>query len=91
MTAKYRKKPVVIEAMRYTQENRDKIIEGSGARHTAVDEGGAEYELANLRIQTHGGEMTARVGDWVIKSRRGGFRTCGHATFISDYEMEDVR
>lgn len=91
MTVKYRKKPVVIEAMQYTQENRDEVIEWSGATHTAIDEDGAEYELATLRIQTHGGEMPARVGDWVIKSRRGGFRTCRAATFISDYEEEDAK
>lgn len=57
---KYRKKPVVIEALQYTGENADKIIE--------FIKGLAQVGIGNsLIIPTLEGDRIASVGDYIIK------------------------
>lgn len=86
---RYRKKPVVIEAMRYTEETRDAVIAFCGAQHRAIDDDGAEYELANLRIHTLEGVMRLDVGDWVIKGVKNEFYPCKPDIFEQTYEPVD--
>lgn len=84
--ARYRKKPVEIEAIRYTLENRDEVIAWCGATHTAIGEYGEEYELENLRIETLEGVMRADLGDWIIKGVQGEFYPCKPDIFAATYE-----
>ena len=77
----YRKKPVVIEAMRYTLESRDAVIEWCGAEGTAIDDSGAPYELATLE-----GTMRADIGDWIIRGVKGEFYPCKPDIFEATYE-----
>ena len=80
---KYRKKPVVIEAMQLTREN-----------YAAVDcwitrSGGRECELLenkSLVIHTLEGDMVANKGDWVIKGIKGEFYPCKPDIFEMTYE-----
>jgi hypothetical protein len=84
--ARFRKRPVVIEAMRYTLESRDAVIAWSGATGTAIDDDGAEYDLQNIRIPTLEGTMQADLGDWIIRGVAGEFYPCKPDIFEATYE-----
>ena len=86
MIEKFRKKPVVIEAMQYTLASRDECIKWAGARGTAIDEDGSEYQLMNIRIPTLEGEMQCCVGSWIIKGVNGEFYPCKPDIFKATYE-----
>ncbi|MEL8056268.1 MAG: hypothetical protein AAGK66_08945, partial [Pseudomonadota bacterium] len=83
---KFRKKPVVIKAVQFTEQTRDEIIAWTGCRHTAIDDEGADYETANLFIRTLEGDMMAKPGDWIIKGVQGEFYPCKDAIFRETYE-----
>ncbi|HJR01784.1 MAG TPA: hypothetical protein VKA83_09140 [Methylomirabilota bacterium] len=83
---KYRKKPVVVEARRYTRKNRRAIIAWCKAGHEAIDDDGAPYETAALRIHTEEGTMQAQLGDWIIKGIKGEFYPCKPDIFAATYE-----
>jgi len=87
MTPKrFRKKPVVVEAMQYTLEDRDAVIAFCKPQHAAIDDDGSEYELLNLRINTLEGTMRVGPGDWVIKGVKGEFYPCKDDVFRAIYE-----
>ncbi len=88
---KFRKKPIVIEARRYTRRNRASIGAWCGASMQGVDEDGCPYELLNIRINTLEGSMAANPGDWIIKGVAGEFYPCKNVIFLETYEaVEDV-
>jgi hypothetical protein len=68
---RFRKKPVVIEAVRWTGGNLPEIIEFTGRHYSALRWTWKEYEDVvkknGLRIFTLEGTMSAAVGDWIIK------------------------
>ncbi len=79
--AKYRKKPIVIEAFQWTgkpQTYPDWIKE---ARLTQ-NEGGAVC----MEIKTLEGTMLARPGDWIIKGVKGELYPCKPDIFAATYE-----
>jgi hypothetical protein len=84
---KFRKKPVVIDAMQFhggwSGDGRD-ILDwmGKGGNWTA----GASNEPGTLSIQTLEGTMTAVEGDWIIKGVKGEFYPCKPAIFELTYE-----
>ena len=85
---KYRKLPVVIEAIQFTgtKENSHDItefIKGGLFFPTKMP----KYE--RLVITTLEGEMTARVGDWIIKGVKGEFYPCKPDIFEKTYEEVD--
>lgn len=84
----YRKKPVVIEAMRFTDEDKDRVFNfvtcNKSARHDA------ESGDPILDIQTLEGVMSARLGDWVIKGVEGEFYPCAHSVFEKLHEMPEL-
>ena len=83
---RYRKRPVVIEAMQYTWESRDAVIAWSGAQHTSIGEEGERYELRELWINTLEGQMRADLGDWIVKGVQGEFYPVKLAIFKETYE-----
>lgn len=79
---KFRKKPVVIDAMRY---------EGNanfGDVAQWLRDGGAEWEegIGGISIKTLDGRMLAGVGDWIIKGIKGEFYPCKPDIFAATYE-----
>jgi hypothetical protein len=83
MMPKFRKKPVVIEAMQYTDTMLNYI-------QLAVFMG--QEVIANnskLEIKTLEGVMTASKGDWIIKGVHGEFYPCKPDIFELTYEEED--
>ncbi|HDY87005.1 MAG TPA: hypothetical protein ENH82_02690 [bacterium] len=86
---KFRKKPVVIEAVQYTGKNGAEIREWSKSK--VIGSPVLEPRRANptgeyLQIETLEGAMTAIVGHWIIKGVGGEFYPCHPAKFERTYE-----
>ena len=81
---KFRKKPVVIEAMQYGPQTCAAICAWLGYPHIIYD--GEPCGVGELLIQTLEGEMVARPGDWIIRGIRGEFYPCKPDIFEATYE-----
>lgn len=78
---KFRKKPVVIEAIQWTGENEVEIadfMEDVTIRF--------KYPEKILTIPTLEGDHQARVGDWIIRGIRGEYYPCKPDIFKKTYE-----
>lgn len=73
---KYRKKPVVIDAIELTYENRFDVAEWCRGKVAG----------AGVVIQTLEGQMFATTGDWVIRGVQGEFYPCKPDIFAATYE-----
>lgn len=78
--AKFRKKPVVIEAVLWTGENADEFRALSPVDRTVYIEGPALY------VKTLEGLMRADVGDWIIRGVQGEVYPCKPDIFAMTYE-----
>jgi hypothetical protein len=74
---RYRKRPLVIDAVQWIGEVAP--IHDLGAGYTLID--GALY------IDTIEGRMCCSRGDWVIKGIKGEFHPCRDDIFRSTYEL----
>ena len=78
---KYRKKPVVIDAVKWDGGNLSDVSTLGGAR---------EYEQNflddDLIIHTLEGDMKANKGDWIIKGVNGELYPCKPDIFEKTYE-----
>jgi hypothetical protein len=79
--AKYRKKPVVIEAFKYNAgEQRSEVAQ-------EVIEGKVRYtEEGTMLIDTLEGVMEARPGDWIIRGVKGELYPCKPDIFAATYD-----
>jgi hypothetical protein len=83
---KYRKKPVVIEAIQWDGSNLDEIKKFTGD-HAVVKYGEKDGEaIADLFIHTLEGDMHASKGDYIIKGVHGEFYPCKPDVFSQTYE-----
>lgn len=85
--AKFRKKPVVIDAIR--------LPERGDAGQTVADlfdfMGKAEWSLGmdGMVIKTLEGDMLASPGDWIIRGVAGEYYPCKPSIFAATYEPAD--
>ena len=79
MMAKYKKKPVVIEAIRFTGSNYEEIREFIGKNTLCSD--------LSIVIPTLEGDMIAQKGDYIIKGVKGEFYPCKPDIFNATYEV----
>jgi hypothetical protein len=80
---KYRKKPVVIDAVQWTGDNWPEIAafhRGDAFNVTRTPDGN------ELNIATLEGVMVARPGDWVIRGVKGELYPCKPDIFEQTYE-----
>lgn len=88
--AKYKKKPVVIEAFQWTGENLKEIIAFTGLHESAKKWTWKQYEevvaAEGLKIFTLEGKMNADIDDWIIKGVKGEFYPCKPDIFEATYE-----
>ena len=82
----YRKKPVVIEAFKWTgdenqTEDPEWIINAIRASKVRID-----YNPLSMKIVTLEGIMTATPGDFIIKGVQGEFYPCKPDIFEKTYE-----
>ena len=84
---KYRKKPVVIEAVRWNGRNISEIILLGGGNQ--IEESFYSDEIV---IKTLEGDMTAANGDWIIRGIKGELYPCKNDIFEATYEpVEDAQ
>jgi len=101
MAGKFRKKPVVIEAIQFRElsrtqrkhgvsieRNESEIAEFMGlpVRTSFLPVDGNPYGRAVIKIETPEGVMCADVGDWIIKGLKGEFYPCKPDIFFDSYE-----
>lgn len=80
---KFRKKPVVIEAIQFTSESAWECCQFIGREHLL----GASPE--HFEIKTLEGSITASLGDWIIKGIKGEIYPCKPDIFEATYEKLD--
>ena len=76
--AKFRKKPVVIEARQWTGANAPELLDWIKPN--------ARQEGASLIIPTLEGDHEAGLGDWIIRGVKGEFYPCKPDIFAATYE-----
>jgi len=77
---KFRKKPVVIEAMYFTGHNNEECKKFCHSLRDPYD------KIPNLIIPTLEGDHLCNVGDWIIKGVAGEFYPCKPDIFKRTYE-----
>lgn len=89
MSAKYRKLPVVIDAVQFTKDNWMEVIDFIGIAHHNNPSGGGAFVNREgcLTIKTLEGEMRADPGDWIIKGVAGEFYPCKPDIFKKTYVL----
>jgi len=81
---KFRKKPVVIEAVHFDSADVAEIIKFLGdIPHMHFNE---YNEPDEIMIKTSEGTMAASRGDWIIKGIKGEFYPCKPDIFEATYE-----
>ena len=91
---KYRKKPVVIEAIRWDGENLAEVLSFTGKSprfeewFSSFDEYAAHVSSDDnkFKVFTPEGAMEANVGDWIIRGVRGEHYPCKPDIFAATYE-----
>ena len=78
MITKYRKKPVIIEAIQWNGKNLSEIDNFMGRL--------VENKGTIIVIHTLEGDMEASIGDYIIKGVNGEFYPCKPNIFTKTYE-----
>jgi hypothetical protein len=78
---KFRKKPVVIDAVQWTGDNLQDICEEFGNTESFFIDGHDK-----LCIRTLEGIMESKSGDWIIRGVKGEFYSCDSTIFEMTYE-----
>jgi hypothetical protein len=88
--SKYRKKPVVIDAIRWSGTNLKEVIDFTGLHPSAAqwtwDEYAEVVRTKGLKIFTLEGHHMATVGDYIIKGVKGEFYPCKPDIFVATYD-----
>ena len=93
--AKYRKKPVVIDAVQWTGDNWQEVYDFTKdsdglslttGPHPQIEEYGHVGDKLCVTVETLEGLMTARQGDWIIKGVKGEFYPCKPDIFAATYD-----
>lgn len=89
----YRKKPVIVEARKYTGDdwNIINLCEWMGLDHKSQDDA-KDIRLTydnKLPIKTLEGIMMASIGDYIIKGVKNEFYPCKPDIFEETYELLD--
>lgn len=100
---KYRKKPVVIEAIQFTGKNDKNITDVYNFLENANTESQSEIksygknfeidfcngtcQVGDIIIKTLEGDMRAKHGDYIIKGVNGEFYPCKNDVFAKTYEL----
>lgn len=95
MVQKFRKKPVVIEAIKWNNINYEEISAFVGYEITPELESETAYAagkgapIFSLTIKTLEGKMKAMPGDFIIKGVNGEFYPCKPDIFEKTYSMAE--
>ena len=86
---RFRKKPIVIEALQFRTNNDDgtQIREVVRWINSHVAGSIASHDYTSIFIPTLEGLMRADVGDWIIKGIQGEVYPCKPDIFEAEYEL----
>ncbi|QXX74211.1 hypothetical protein [Methylovirgula sp. HY1] len=79
---KYRKKPVVIDAVQFNGKNTQAIMIWAAGSTVVIRSGTPDC----LTVATPEGDMLASLGDWIIRGVKGEFYPCKPDIFEATYE-----
>ena len=82
---KFRKKPVVIEAIQY-DGTENSVVEILQLKETTSSTRSIRVDAGDLLIHTLEGVMRAAKGDWIIKGVNGELYPCKPDIFEKTYE-----
>lgn len=85
---KYRKKPVVIEAIKLESDNVSKVLAFTGGLQI-VSAGYDDNDMPFVNISTLEGIMSAKLGDYIIRGVKGELYPCKPDIFEMTYEAVD--
>lgn len=86
-TMRYRKKPVEVEAVRWTGQNVEELQAFAGERFEHLDLEDREDDAdAGIFDVLHSTWVKVYPGQWVIKGVAGEFYPCAHDVFQQTYE-----
>jgi hypothetical protein len=95
MVQKFRKKPAIIEAIRYTVNNGRELFQWSSGAvidspvlEPSEDNPTGDYVQIKT-IDTKDSFATAVVGDWVVKGIKGEFYPCKDDIFMELHELAE--
>jgi len=83
---KFRKKPIVIEAIQWTGNNWEEIGKFVGQAASLAKENGKNILLINT-LESGKNKFQASIGDWIIKGIKGEFYACKPDIFEVTYEL----
>lgn len=88
---KFRKKPVIIDAIQWISPSTNRILNHISNYHTILefvgeDNLGSAYKDGSLQIRTLEGWVIAQNEDWIIKGIKGEFYPCKPDIFEATYE-----
>ncbi len=87
MIGRYTKKPVNIEAIKYTgKDNQQEIVDWAEGKIYPVNVGYG----TSLHCRTLEGELVISVGDWIIKGVKGEFYPCRDDIFKLTYQCQHI-
>ena len=87
---KFRKKPVVIDAIQWLGWNVKEVIEFMDYKDdfsVSYLPPGSTYDNRSIFLKTLEGTMEAKVCDWIIKGIKGEFYPCKPDIFEQTYEL----
>lgn len=94
----FRKRPVEIRAIQWDGTNLFDVVSFMSGPPELKGIGQDKWEqytdlvrLSGLKIKTLEGEMSASVGDWVIRGIKGEFYPCKPDIFAETYESAEVQ
>lgn len=79
---KYRKKPLEVEAIKYIGDNINEVAEFVGDQFAGQYAAESDY----YEIETLEGDMTASIGDYIIRGVQGEFYPCKPDIFYATYD-----
>ena len=90
---KYRKKPIVIEALKFEVKTfNPEMVEfiGESANYPECKIGGLDpADGGKFKIKTLEGDLVASIGDYIIKGVAGEFYPCKPDIFEKTYELAE--
>jgi hypothetical protein len=89
--AHFRKRPVVIEAIRLDKISTERVVEFLGGESKRNISFAIDPRAGTVKIHTLEGVLTAQPGDWIIRGVAGELYPCKPDIFAATYEpVEEV-
>jgi hypothetical protein len=86
--SKFRKKPVVIDAIQWFKDGDHQMVKPATIEQAAGITPGVPWQLCGW-VRTLEGGHVVNPGDWIIKGVQGEFYPCKPDIFAATYEAAD--